>query len=197
MSGEVIARETDRQYDVVDQLLSMHSVLRDRYARRALVLNTSLVGVSLFLCVLAFVDHDVLRTVGVDPATSRVVLGLCGLVLLLLSITEFRVNWTHVASQHALAVGHLADLKAKFRTTSSDKASMGSQTCAMLTEAYHNTMRILPSIPDHEFNRLKAYHQFKRLLSSRISENPKAPNWLLHLQLRLEGICDALRTLRT
>ena len=49
--------ENERQYSVIDQMLSMHSSLRDKYKRRALLLNLALLLVSVFLCAFVFADE--------------------------------------------------------------------------------------------------------------------------------------------
>ena len=50
--------ENERQYKLIDQLLSMHASLRDKYGRRAFWLNTAQIGISLILCVFAFVGPN-------------------------------------------------------------------------------------------------------------------------------------------
>ena len=54
-------------------------------------------------------------------------------------------------------------------------------------------MEVLPPIPERDFIQLKADHQFKRIMSRRLSQNPKVPKWFLRIQLRLEGIRVALK----
>ena len=61
-------KENERQYGIIDQMLTMHSSLRDRMERRAFWLNTALIASSLFLTVFAFVGDDLLRALGLDPA---------------------------------------------------------------------------------------------------------------------------------
>ena len=52
-------KEYERQFRVIDQMLSMHSSFRDRMERRAFWLNTILISLSLLLTVSAFVSDDV------------------------------------------------------------------------------------------------------------------------------------------
>ena len=186
-------QENKRQYELTDQLLSMHSSLRDKYDRRAFLLNTALIAVSLFLCVFAFVDDGVLGSLGYHPPMARLVLGLCAVIVLILSITEFRVDWRATGAKHAEGVKHLAELKAEYRKAFNESAGNDSEKNSRLTDQYDMTMEKLPPIPEQHFNKLKANHQFKRILSQRLSQNPKAPEWFLRIQLRLEGMCDALK----
>ena len=183
--------ENERQYRIIDQMLTTHSSYRDRMERRAFWLNTALIALSLFLTVFAFVGDDLLRALGFDPAMTRFVLGFTAAVVLICSITEFRVDWRSVAGKHADAVPLLAAMKAKYRKSFTETGGDDSKKNATLTTGYDKLMDGLPSIPDRWFNKLKAENQFKRLWSERISLCPKAPKWYLWLQLRREGIREA------
>ncbi len=184
--------ENERQYRVIDQMLTMHSSFRDRMERRAFWLNTALIASSLFLTVFSFVGDDLLRALSLDPALTRFVLGLVAVVVLICSITEFRVDWRSVAGRHTEAVSRLARMKAKYRQSFTDTGGYDPQANAILTSECDNMMSNLSTIPDRWFNVLKAEHWFKRLLSERISQYPKTPRWVLRLQLRIEGLQEAL-----
>ena len=181
-------QENKRQYELTDQLLSMHSSLRDKYERRAFWLNTALIGMSLFLCVLAFVEDGVLGSLGYHPPMARFVLGFSAVIVLLLSITEFRVNWTVMGARHAEAVESLGELKAKYRKAYNESEGADLKKNSRLTTQHNKTMADLPPIPERYFIQLKADHQYKRILSRRLGQNPKVPTWFLRIQLRLEGI---------
>jgi hypothetical protein len=188
--------EIERQYRVIDQMLTMHSSLRDRMERRAFWLNTALIASSLFMTAFAFVGDDLLRSLSLDPAMTRFVLGLVAVLVLICSITEFRVDWRSVAGKHAEAVSRLATLKAKYRKSFTETGGDDPEKNAILTSEYDNIMSSLSAIPDRWFNALKAEHQFKLLLSERISRCPKTPRWFLRLQLRIEGIREAFQLRR-
>jgi hypothetical protein len=185
--------ENERQYRVIDQMLTMHSSFRDRMERRAFWLNTALIASSLFLTVFSFVGDDLLRALSLDPALTRFVLGLVAVVVLICSITEFRVDWRSAAGRHAEAVSRLARMKATYRQSFTDTGGNDPQTNRILTSECDNMMSNLSTIPDRWFNVLKAEHRFKRLLSERISQCPKTPRWILRFQLRTEGILEALQ----
>ena len=182
------ADENERQYRVIDQMLSMHSILRDRMERRAFWLNTVLVASSLCLTVFVFVGDELLEELSLDPRRTRLALGLVAVVVLICSITEFRIDWRAVAGRHGDAALRLAELKAMYRRSQAETARNNPQKHRRLTSEYDKAMSILPPIPDRWFNKLKAEHQFKRLLSVRISQHPTIPTWLLRLQLRGEGL---------
>lgn len=173
-------------------MLTMHSSVRDRMERRAFWLNTTLIASSLFLTLFVFVGDDLLRTLGLDTAMTRFVLGLVAVLVLICSITEYRVDWRSVAGRHAEAVSRLATLKAKYRKSFTETGGIDAEKNAILTSEYDFVMNSLLAIPDRWFNALKAEHEFKRLLSERISRFPNTPRWFLKLQLRIEGIREAL-----
>jgi hypothetical protein len=188
--------ENERQYGVIDQMLTMHSSLRDRMEWRAFWLNTALISFSLILTVFAFVSDDVLRLLSFDPSLSRFVFGLIAVFVLICSITEFRVDWRSVAGKHSDAASRLASLKREYRKAFTETAGNDLVKNALLTSKYESLMSSLPVIPDRWFNVLKTEHKYKRLLSERISRFPKTPKWLLALQLRIEGSQDALQRKR-
>ena len=185
--------ENERQYKLIDQLLSMHSSLRDTYERRAFWLNTVQIGASLFLSVFAFVPDDVIRSLDYDPAKGRYLIGVSAIFVLLISITEFRVDWKSVGSKHSEAARHLAELKAKYRKAFSEAAGEDRERNSRLAIDYDRLMALLPPIPEKYFIRLKAGHRFKIYLSDRVGRNPKAPVWFLWLVLRLKGMTSALK----
>lgn len=185
-------KENERQYQVIDQMLSMHSCLRDKHTRWAFWLNTFLIGVSLFLCVFSFVGDDQLALLVDRPKEARVIVGFFAVIMLILSITEFRVDWKAAGSNHSNAASHLSSLKAKYRKAFAESAGNDCEKNAHLTTEYDQTMKVLTPIPDRYFSKLKADHLFKRNLSQRVSQNPNAPVWILRLQLRLQGFCAAL-----
>lgn len=185
--------ENERQYQAVDLLLSIHSSLRDKHGRWSFWLNTFLIGISLFLCVFAFVGDDILELLVNQPKAARVIVGFFAVIVLILSITEFRVDWKASESNHANAASHLSALKAKYRKAFAESAGKNSRRNAQLTIEYDETMKILPPIPNRYFVQLKANHLFKANLSQRVSQNPNVPVWILRLQLRLQGCRAALK----
>ena len=191
-NDERIAVENDRQYRVVDQSLSSHAALRDKYECRARWLNVTQVSVSLFLCAFAFMGDDVIASIGYDPGVARVTTGLIAIVILSLSIAEYVVDWKRQSGLYGEAADRLAWLKAQYRQVFSEKTGQ-MEVYERLTDEYNNVMGTLPRIPERYFAGLKAAHVFKRLVSQRISDNPKVPVWFVKLQLRIEGVFHAIK----
>jgi hypothetical protein len=190
--ADITKVENERQYAVIDQMLTMHSILRDRMERRAFWLNTALIVSSLFLLIFSFIGDDILSALGFDPRMTRFILGLVAAIVLVGSITEFRVDWRSVAGKHSEAALHLSTLKAKYRKSFAETKGNDPTANRMLAAEYDRVTTTLPSIPDRWFNTLKANHQYKKLLSIRISQHPRTPVWLLRTLLRTEGIREVL-----
>jgi hypothetical protein len=180
--------ENERQCNVVDQMLSMHALLRDSYARRAFWLKTGLIATSISLCAFVFAADAVFSALGLRPEGARIGVGLASVAVLILSIVELRVNWDAAAARHAEAAEKLAALKAKYRKLYSETQGNDPKMNARLGREYERTMQDITPTPDRKFNSLKAKHLFKKRLSQRISESPETPVWLHWLQLRWHGI---------
>jgi hypothetical protein len=176
------ANENERQYRIIDQLMTSHAVLRDRYARRAKLLNVSLLSFAIALNGFVFASDDFLKLLFPGhAAAAKIALGIISIALLILSIVELRVDWEGQSRSHSEAVARLSRLKAKYREAHTSKAANRFDE---LTRDYASTMEALPPIPERSFTRLKAHHEFKRLLSQEISKHPGAPSVLLSIRLR-------------
>ena len=187
----MLKTEFERQYRVIDQLVSMHSMLRDRYGRLALALNTLLVLVSFGLCVLTFVGDEILVNAGQNPVLARLVVGLVAAVILALSITEFRVDWRARSTRHADAATRLSEVKGEYRRVWAESERVEAGEARQLSRLYETTSQDVVEVPERLFNRLKGKHVFKRMLSEETSAHPKAPHWFLWMRLRSEGIVGA------
>jgi hypothetical protein len=176
------ADENERQYRIIDQLMTSHAVLRDRYARRAKLLNVSLLSFAIALNGFVFASDDFLKLLFPGHAVAaKIALGIISIALLILSIVELRVDWEGQSQSHSEAVARLSRLKAKYREA---HASKTTNRFDELTRDYASTMEALPPIPERSFTRLKARHEFKRLLSQEISKHPGLPSVLLSIRLR-------------
>ena len=62
--------ELERNFRVIDMMLTMHSVLRDRNKRRALVVDIVLLALSVVICTAIFLDPRVINTLSVSQEAS-------------------------------------------------------------------------------------------------------------------------------
>jgi hypothetical protein len=188
--------DNERQYRVINQMTTMHSALRDRYARRAMCLSLALIASSVALNAFVFApDSSVGALFGVTAERAKNGIGVASVALLMLSIIELRVDWDDKSRSHADAVKRLSGLKAHYREVDAMRENAERiQKQRELADEYARTMDELPAIPEWDFERLKAYHVYKLALSHAVSENPGAPLWLLRLRVRYRGYHGALTT---
>ena len=182
------AEENDRQYRVVDQMLSMHSMLRDSYNRKATWLSILLLVSSGFLCAVVFVGENVIKFLDLDPLVVNLGLGLTSVLLLVLSVVEFRVDWNGKAGRHDEAVRELKNLKLLYRVSYSKFKGLDQESNKRLSRKFDEVQRRITPIPDSKFAQLKAGHLYKIQLSQCISANPRAPLWFLKMKLRWNGM---------
>ena len=171
--------ENERQYRLIDQMMTAHAVLRDRFSRCARTLNILLLALAIVLNAFVFASDDTLKILFGRTTEAKVWIGVVSVVLLILVIVEFLVNWEGQSRSHKEAVERLGQLKANYREAAASNGKYDE-----LTREYARTMAMLPAIPEKSFIRLKAYHKFKRLLSEELDAHPGLPAWLVGTRLR-------------
>lgn len=189
-----IEEENERQYRVIDQMLTMHAKLRDRYGRKALFLNIILLIGAVALNTFVFAGEDVFRLLGIAPGHARIAIGFISVLLLVIALVEYKVDWGGLSRRHGDAADRLGCLKGKYRADYASRQKTGTPPDEKLGREYALTMEVLPPIPDRLFNRLKSYYLFKLLVSEEISKNPKVPLLLIRFCFRMQGTRTFLKT---
>jgi hypothetical protein len=181
------AEEIARQHRVVDQMVTMYSVLRDRYAGRAMTLTLGIFLSSAILVTCTFLPSDALLEAGVSPKVAHVTLGFASGIVLFLSVADLALKWREVSQHYGDAADRLAKVKAEARTLMST-ASTTDQQRDDLSKRMLAAMEGLPRIPDRKFLSLKAYHQRKVELSRMSDRSVGAPLFWLRLRLLVRGL---------
>ncbi len=179
--------EIERQQRVPDQMLTMYSLLRDRYARRSICLTLGILASSVVLVACTFLPETALAMVNISPFATKVVLGVFSSLILFLSIADLRVDWKERSRQYGEAADRLASVKLRFRVALSGTQSLPDPTGAELMREYNDAIKGLPRIPDRQFLKLKAYHLRKVRLSQMIDGAVGCPIWVLRLRLLKHG----------
>jgi hypothetical protein len=178
--------EAKRQARLVDQMASMHSILRDRAERRGHVLGFLLLSSSFVLLVASTISDDLLVGLGLRPEDARTWGSALSVLLFVFSLLELRLGYGLRAAGHREAADRLSRLKQRYRTELNGAPS--PSRLAKLNYEYEVACSVLPPIPEGQFHSLKAAHLRKIQLSKMIDLYPTVPIPLLKLRLLREGL---------
>jgi hypothetical protein len=185
-------KELRRLGRTIDMMLTMHSVLRDRYKRKALIVDIVLFIASSLLLFASIVDLNLLSRLRLPVQDLSIFLKACSVVIFISSLVILRVDWKEQATKHGRACEALARLKSETRAVLlSDNSAIENYTkhqqlCSL-------TMNNLWPIPEKQFHKLKALHFKKIELSKLISSHPGCPLWALRIGLFFRAVFEACR----
>lgn len=186
--------EHDREYRVVDQMISMHAYIAQAKKSQALALSLGLIFASGIACGFTFADDATIRLLGIGAGRERFVMGIATLFLFGLSIVELRVDWGGIARAHKDASKRLSLLKAKYRKAHASQLEDKQPIWTELSKEYTDTLASIAEIPEKSFAKLKAHHLYKVELSRQIDMHPGVPVFLLASGLRARAIWNYLRS---
>lgn len=177
--------ELVRTARIVDQTLTGHSVLRDRFARRAFVLDLSLLILSATIAFLAF-SSDMLKSL-LLPAFLKDTVVFAGLSLLLfvISVVQWRVGWKERGAAHNDAASALSRLKHELAKTLSGTNAVAEEVFRNHMIQYQYINDSIVKIPEKLFLKLKRRHKSKVELSALLDVYPGASIWLLKFKVLL------------
>jgi hypothetical protein len=186
--------ELARKFRVLDQTLSMHTTLRDRYARRALLVDILLLACSVVFCASAFASDQVLTFLGGSPDRVRYLLKAFSVITFMLSVLSLRIDWKGIAAAHRQAAEKMSGALAVFRKYRRDDGSWDASAVGELDGIYWEAMRNCVSIPESAFLKLKARHLRKVEISKMLDSNPGCPVFVLRTMLYLSSLRKTKRT---
>lgn len=192
--AESSRKENERQYHVLNQMLTAHSMMRDRYGRRSMVLKVCMFCSSVAVGGFAFVDEKLFKVVGLTPESVKLAVGIASMFVLALSVVELLVGWERKAALHEEAAKRLAALKLRYRQAHTKHRGENARVNEGLTREWDRLNENLPPIPDHQFVRLKHRHHVKRQLSELAELNRQVPYSFLVLAYYSGGIMKAIRS---
>src|SRR6266478_792985 len=163
--------ELDREFRVLGQTLSMHTTLRDRYARRALTVDLLLLACSVVFCASAFASDAALSHFRATPDQVRLVLRAFSVLAFMLSILSLRIDWKGRSACHGAAASRMSSAVASF---SKHRGIDGAWP------------------PESSFVKLKARHLRKVELSRMLSLNPGCPVLVLRARLFFSSMKGSL-----
>lgn len=173
-------KELKRIFRVIDMMTTMHSILRSRYRFFSLSVDLLILFCSVILCAAVFLDPDILKTLSISPASSKVVLGITSIIVFLLSLVQLRVNWKGKSELFDGSLETLCKLKSECGILL-ESSNSSEEEILRQCKNYNETLAKLPKIQDRLFPKLKAKHKRKVELSKYIDTRPESPYWLTKL----------------
>lgn len=179
---EELKNELQRIRRVSDMLISMHSALRDEYARKSIAVDCTLFASSIILVALVFLDPALLGWLPVSVTGSRILLGTFSLIVFFLSLVSSRVDWKSKSGLHKRAAEAYSRIKLECQELLMTFGTASDTEIQKLLVRYRDLGEICIAVPEASFLRLKKKHKMKVALSRYLDDNPGACIWLLRLR---------------
>lgn len=187
-----IREEAQRQHRVLDMMLTMHAILRDRYRRWALYMSIILLCTSFLLVAGIFTCTAIVDKLKIEPAIVEGIISICSLIVFLVALIEVKVDWKEQAGRHESAYKALQKLKVISKGLLVDSI-LSDEKIREKWLLINATLNEQYPIPEKEFARLKAAHLRKVEISKLIGENPGCGVFLLRLGLFCRSVNRVLR----
>jgi len=182
MNGDKGMRdELERIRRVSDTSCTGHAGLRDRYTRRALVLDICVLGLSTWLVALAFVEPSInvrLTPFGWD---SRIWIGLLSTATFFLTVLQIKTDWKARADAHK----HTFEIYSEVKREAGYLLAGGEidqDNCRRLLARYDMASAVGVVIPEREFLAQKRRHLTKIALSKYLDSHPSASLFLTRVR---------------
>lgn len=159
----------------------MHTFLKDKYERFALIIDIILLICAVVFCATTFIRDDVFTHIGLASQNVRFILGITSIVAFLTSLITLRVGWKGKAALHKEAERKLTTVLEFFRELYNEDKTWPQEKSIKLHNAYWEAMKNTIDVPANKFVGLKARHLRKVKLSTMLDDAPGSSVWLLRL----------------
>jgi hypothetical protein len=185
MSEEItdFTGELRRIHRVSDMLCSAHAAMRDSQARKAAILDISILGLSIWLLALVFVDPAISVAVTPFRLNPSLWLGLVSVLTFFLSILQVKVDWKGQADKHAQALAMYAAVKRECSYLLASERVLPKHECHNVLARYEMAGSLGVEIPERDFLRQKRRHLLKSEISKYLDTHPSASILLVRFQL--------------
>lgn len=183
--------ELRRVLRVSDMLCSAHAGLRDRFQRRAKILDLAIFLVSAWLLALAFAAPQISSMLKPASIPDQIWAGLLAFFVFSLSIWQLLVDWKGQAFGHAVSFRSYATIKREAKLMLSADHELDVVICTALLSRYEAAAAV--QIPEAEFLRQKKRHLVKVQLSKNLDQNPGTSLWWAKLKLTWSGPTKILK----
>jgi hypothetical protein len=164
--------ELERIRRVSDMLCSGHAALRDRYARRALLLDVTILGLSTWLVALTFVQPQIsfsLTPFRLDPALW---IGFLAIGTFFMSLIQTKVDWKKRSDAHRLSCSMYADVHREVGYALASSADESEEEYRRLLARYDMATASSVELQERAFLPLKKRHMLKIAISRLLDTHP-------------------------
>ncbi len=177
-----------RQKKALSMMITMHSVLRDRYIFRSKLGDIILFSSAAILNALVFVDYDFLQKFGLDKEFTQLLIGIFAIIIFILSVITLIVSWKEMSENHDKAASVLSKLMNDCRYILESDDGERKKLIPKFYDQYKEVNESIVKIPSKKFNSLKSLHLKKVELSKQVSLHPNTPFLLLRIKQFLRGV---------
>lgn len=175
--------EVERIRRVSDQLCTAHAALRDRFRRRALILDIIILLASAWLTALAFIDPHLEQWLIPFKIDSKLWIGLFGVLVFFLTLIQFKMDWGGKGEAHTRSFNMYAEVKREAGYLLASAAEIPAREFQRLAARYDMASDVGTGVPEKDFLRLKRLHLMKVKLSKLLDQNPGASVLLTKLKV--------------
>jgi hypothetical protein len=171
---ENLREELERVKRTSDMLATGHANLKEKYDRRAVILDIAILTLSLWLTAIAFVDQRLgvrLTPFGLDP---QLWVGILGTFTFLLSIVQLRVDWKRQSDAHRRTCDLYAEVKRECSHMLASGAEISGEDSRRVLARYGIATDVGTAMPEREFLRQKKKHVQKVAISRHLDTHPGA-----------------------
>lgn len=171
--GRGVREELERIRRVSDTLCSGHAALRDRYARRALILDVCVLALSSWLVALAFVEPRINLRLTPFALDGQIWVGMLGVATFFLTLVQIKTDWKGRADAHKRTFDIYAEVKreAGYLLAAGD---IDQTACQRVLSRYDIASAVGVAMPEGDFLPQKRRHKIKVALSKHLDTHPSA-----------------------
>ena len=180
-SEQGLEAEVRRVARVADMMCTAHAGLRDRYGRRALLLDLCILLVSAWLLALAFIDPQINLSLTPPGFVPKIWGGLLACGVFALSIIQLCVNWKGLASAHSYSFAGYFAIKREATLLLASANDLDERACRALLARYESVGIV--TISERDFLAQKKRHLVKAEISKHLDSNPAASIFFTRIRL--------------
>lgn len=175
--------EVERIKRVSDTLITAHSSLREQFARKALLLDATILAFTVWITSVVFVEPKIGLSLTPFHFDPQVWIGLLSILTLFLSIVQLRVDWKGRADAHQRSCDMYSRVKAECRYLLESTDAITRERGQNLFSQYELSGQQGLAVPEGQFLKLKKKHLTKVAISKMLDRRPGSSIALLRARL--------------